>query len=676
MGVLADVERILAVKDQFYHAAETGNLESLKSVIFEHTRDGVLDPHLYAPSAVWHAIRGNTPNTCEVLDFLWPHFSQSEVDDEQWDSWLRLAVQQNQRDVVAYLLPKYPTKNFSEIITLATQLKKPETLSLLLANTTAFDAIRGIDEFTSIGADEEMAQIWLPYLSQEHIDHALVLSATKKTPEVVKALAPLCSAEVCEQAILEAFFSELNCLDCVAMLRPFVGTLSLYGVYSDLSSWEKRRYTKETLALLPMIDVNRWNGLAPQEAHTGDVVKLFYPHCNPYQIQGLLRIKHYAHYPYNWTDAIAEDERTADTERLEQLRQMKTDAQPILDFVQAVKDGNSSYIASAAVDDDTVNGAFVMSMKWNNDSPKHLLARGICNETMWGALMEAIEHKSPHLLWLIDQYEYAQCPKRKIYAKIVANKLLNKRLFGVYTQMTPMFSHLNTTQLALRRAYSKSAKAVQTVLQNTPPPLEILQYLFDNGHYRWMAHVVSEHPQVNYLPTLQKVVVGGGPWGSQATQHKREKILNLLCSQHLKQHPEDLEKILDFSIEKNCASIVSFLLPQADEVLRAQLFVTAASTTCFFDNLFSTQYSTEIYTKAMLQGVFYGRNICIDKLWEYADVEKVHTQVREGGYTNQYMLYFYQRLDEQHTREHQRHLLIEAVGHTTRTDLPEVGRRI
>lgn len=78
----------------------------------------------------------------------------------------------------------------------------------------------------------------------------------------------------------------------------------------------------------------------------------------------------------------------------------------------------------------------------------------------------------------------------------------------------------------------------------------------------------------------------------------------------------------------------------------------------------------------MLQAVFYGRNLCVDKLWEHADVDKVHTQIREGGYTNQYMLYFYQRLDEQHTREQQRQLLIEAVGQTPRTDLPEVGRRI
>jgi len=675
MGVLADVERILAVRDQFYEAAETGDLGVLMSLISEHTHDSKLDPHLYVPSAVWHAIRGNTPNTCEVLDFLWPHFSQSEVDYQQWDSWLRLAVQQNQGDVVAYLLPKHPTSNFSEIISLATQLKKPETLSLLLANTTAFDAHKGIDEFTSIGADDEMAQIWLPYLTQEQIDHALILSATEKTPEVVKVLAPLCSAEVCEQAILEAFFSELNCLDCVAMLRPFVGTLSLYGVYSDLSSWEKRRYTKETLALLPMIDVNRWNGLAAQEAYTGDVVKLFYPRCNPYQIQGLLRIKHYAHYPYNWTDAIAEDERTADTERLEQLRQMKTAAQPILDFVQAVKDGNISYIASAAVDDDTVNGAFVMSMKWNNDSPKHLLARGICDETMWGALMEAIEHKSPHLLWLIDQYEYAQCPKRKIYAKIVANKLLKKRLFGVYTQMIPMFSNLNTIQLALWQAYSKSAKAVQTVFQNTPPSFEILRHVFDKGYYHWMAYLVSAYPQVNYFSFLQQVVEKG-PLVSQALQHKRDKILKLLCSHHLKHHPEDLEKILHFSIGKNCVSIVSFLLPQTDEAQRAQLFVTAASTTCFFDNLFSTTYSTEIYTKAMLQAVFYGRNICMDKLWEHADVEEVHTEIYHNGYTNSLMLYFYQRLDEQHTREQQRQLLIEAVGQPPRTDVPEVGRRI
>jgi len=635
MGVLANAQQMLRSKKEFWQAAKKGDLLFPCLEMGEHQRQ-----------------------------------KQSQY---EWGWWYS-SIYMNKLDAIEFLTLKYPAKDHSEEISQAIRYKRSAILSLLLANTTHFDAKQAIDLFTNSEYPSTLAQIWIPYLTQEEIDWALVLSATKKSSEIVKVLAPLCSMAVCEHAILEALVSEHDCGECIEILRPFVGESALYGVYREFAR-KQTRSTEETLAILPMIDVNRWNGVVTHNAYTCDIVKLLYSHCNPYQTQGLLSIKHDSKMACQWTKVIVEDEQNADPHRMEQLRQMKRDAQPTLDFVQAVKEGNVSYIASAAVDEDTVNGAFVMSMLWGNDSPKHLLARGIWDESMWGALLEAIDHKSPHLLWLIDQYDYIQCPKRKIYAKIVAEKLLNKRLFGVYTQMTPMFSNLNTIQLALWQAYSKSAKAVQTVFQNTPPSFEILRHVFDKGYYHWMAYLVSAYPQVNYFSFLQQVVEKG-PLVSQALQHKRDKILKLLCSHHLKHHPEDLEKILHFSIGKNCVSIVSFLLPQTDEAQRAQLFVTAASTTCFFDNLFSTTYSTEIYTKAMLQAVFYGRNICMDKLWEHADVEEVHTEIYHNGYTNSLMLYFYQRLDEQHTREQQRQLLIEAVGQPPRTDVPEVGRRI
>lgn len=661
MGLLANAQQILTDQQRFYRAAKAGVLTSVKEFIAQYTINGAVEPHLVVAEAIWRAIEGNSANTCEVLDFLFPFLDMGETQREQslkheW-CWWHSAVQTNKRDVIAFLILKYPAKDFSEEISWAIRYKRSEILSLLLANTTKFDTKQAMDLFTNSEYPSNLAQIWIPYLTQEETDRALVLSATKKSPEVVKVLAPLCSAAVCEHAILEALVSEHDCWECIDILRPFVGTSALYGVYRGFS--QKTRSTKETLAILPMIDVNQWNGVVIQNACTFDEIKLFYPHCNPYQIQGLLSIKKDIEMAGHWTHAIEEDEQNADTHRMEQLCQMKCDAQPVLDFIQAVKDENSSYLFSAAVDNDTVNGAFVMSMLWDNDSPKHLLSRGISNESMWGALLEAIDHKSPHLSWLIAQYDYAHCAKRKIYAQTLANKLLTKRLFDVYAHMSMVFSHTDTIALALSYVQKNQMKAVHTILNASAPIDSILEQLLEKGCYRVIKMIVENYPSLNYFPAI-KIGLNQKWRGSNFVQQQRHKTLCLLGEQHIKTHPQDLAALLNYLVEQYVEDLLG-LLPYADDALRAQLFITSAHNNYYFDTLFSTHYSSDIYTKAMMNAARYGKSTCVDQLWEHTDVDDTHACMLKKGRTTPATKYFYQRLDEQHSREKQRRLLLEAV---------------
>lgn len=661
MGLLANAQQILIDQQKFYRAAKTGDLPTVKEFIAQYTINGAVEPHLVVAEAIWRAIEGDISNTCEILKFLFSFLNMGETQREQhlkheW-CWWKAAVQTNKRDVIAFLISKCPGGDFSEYIYWAIRYKRSEILSLLLANTTKFDTTQAMDLFTNSEYPSNLAHIWIPYLTQEETDRALVLSATKKSPEVVKVLAPLCSAAVCEHAILEALVSEHDCWECIDILRPFVGTSALYGVYREFS--QKTRSTKETLAILPMIDVNQWNGVVIQSACTFDEIKLFYPRCNPYQIQGLLSIRNASETACHWTHAIEEDEQHADTQRMEQLRQMKCDSQPTLDFIQAVKDENSSYIFTAAVDDDTVNGAFVMSMLWDNDSPKHLLSRGISNESMWGALLEAIDHKSPHLSWLISQYDYAHCPKKKVYAQILANKLLTKRLFDVYAHMSTVFSHVDTIALALSYVQKNQMKAVHTVLNECAPTDTILKHLLEKGCYRVIKMIVENYPSLNYFPAI-KIGLNQRWWGSNFVQQQRYKTLCLLGEQQIKTHPQDLAPLLHYLVEQSVEDLLG-LLPYADDALRAQLFITSARKDYFFDTLFSPHYDSDIYTKAMKNAARYGRNTCVDQLWEHTDVDDTHACMLKKGRTTPATKYFYQRLDEQHAREKQRRLLLEAV---------------
>jgi len=460
--------------------------------------------------------------------------------------------------------------------------------------------------------------------------------------------------------MLEALGSEHDCGVCIEILRPFVGKSALYGVYREFAQ-KQTRSTEETLAILPMIDVNRWNGVVTHNAYTCDIVKLLYSHCNPYQTQGLLSIKHASETACQWTNVIVEDEQNADPHRMEQLRQMKHDAQPILDFVQAVKDGNISYVTSACVDANTINGAFVMSMLWDNDSPKHLLARGIWDESMWGALLEAIDHKSPHLLWLIEQYDYIQCPKSKIYAQMVANKLLTKRLFEVYNRMSMMFSYIDTNALALSYSCKNQMKAVHTVLKGSPPADDILEHLLKNGRYRLMKMIVENYPNLNYFPAI-KIGLNQMMRGSKFIQKQRYKTLCMLGGQQIKTHPQDLAPLLHHLIKLHVVDVDALdLLPYADDELRAQLFITSARNNHYFDSLFSTQYDPDIYTKAMLNAAHYGQTTCVDQLWEHTNLDATHECILKTGEISPAAIYFYQRLDEQRSREQQRQLLLEAA---------------
>lgn len=653
MVVFTDPEHLLNLQATFHLAAQNGDIPNLVQLIAEHTVNGKLNPHFSASRALWHAFVYKNPKVIDVMKTLWPYMQST---DDMVEEFLTHAIQVDQLECVAFLIAKHSTQNFSTALTLATRLQKIDIVKLLLFHTIEKDIQEATQLFISGSQTVDLVQTWLPYLSQENIDQALIESAIKNSPKVVEILAPLCSVEVCEQAIFEAFYSTLNCLDCVDVLRPFVGTVCLYGLYSNLSFSGKRRYTKETLALLPMIDVNRWNGLAAQESYTDDVLKIFYPHCNPYQIQGLLRIKYHFNYPYDWTNAIEEDEQNADTHRMEQLRQMKCDAQPILDFVQAVKDGNTSYIANAEATDNTVNGAFVMSMLWNNESPQHLLHRGVWDDSMWGALLEAIKHKSMHLPWLINQYDYTQCPKRKIYAHFVANMLLNKRLFNVFQQMLPAFSHLDLHALAFTHCYKGRLKAVNTALNNAPPPLSMLRHLIENGHSRWVKLVMKQHPQYDYLPVIEECIRGPKP-GNTFVGQQRGKIIHMLALHQVQQQPEDLENLLHIAIEERDISVIHCLLPLADQKVCAQLLITAVKNNFEYFTFFSQAYDKDIYSQAMVNAAYYGNNECVDNLWAYTDVEDAHTRIYDGGYTNKNCLYFYERLEQ----ERQRCLLMEAV---------------
>jgi len=664
MGVLANAQQILASKKEFGRAAKRGDLTTLKNLIAKYTYNGEIAPHLVVAEAIWRAIEGEISNTCDILDFLFPYLEMGEQQRQQQSQyewcWWYSAVYMNKLDVIEFLTHKYPAKDHSEEISQAIRYKRSAILSLLLANTTHFDAKKAIDLFTNSEYPSTLAQIWIPYLTQEEIDWALVLSATKKSSEIIKVLAPLCSVAVCEHAILEALVSEHDCGVCIEILRPFVGQTALYGVYREFAQ-QQTRSNQETLALLPMLDVNRWNGVVTHNAYTCDTVKLLYSYCNPYQTQGLLSIKHASEMACQWTKVIVEDEQNADPHRMEQLRQMKRDAQPILDFIQAVKDGNISYIASAAVDEDTVNGAFVMPMLWGNDSPKHLLARGIWDESMWGALIEAIDHKSPHLLWLIEQYDYIQCPKRKIYAQIVADKLLTKRLFEAYDRMSMMFSYIDTNALALSCSYKNQMKAVHTVLKGSPPTDDILEHLLENGRYRLMKMIVENYPDLNYFPAI-KIGLNQIMRGSTFIQNQRYKTLCMLGKQHIKTHPQDLAPLLHHLIKLRVVDVDALdLLPYADDDLRAQLFITSARTDYNFDSLFSTQYDPDIYTKAMMNAAYYGQTTYVDQLWEYTDLDATHACILETGEISPAAIYFYQRLDEQRSREQQRELLLEAA---------------
>ena len=301
-----------------------------------------------------------------------------------------------------------------------------------------------------------------------------------------------------------------------------------------------------------------------------------------------------------------------------------------------------------------------MSMLWDNDSPKHLLARGIWDESMWGALLEAIDHKSPHLLWLIDQYDYIQCPKSKIYAQIVADKLLSKRLFEVYDRMCMMFSYIDTNALALSYSCKNQMKAVRTVLKGSPPTDDILEHLLENGRYRLMKMIVENYPNLNYFPAI-KIGLNQMMRGSKFIQKQRHKTLCMLGEQQIKTHPQDLAPLLHCLVELDVEDALN-LLPYADDDLRAQLFITSARTDYNFDSLFSTQYDPDIYIKAMMNAAYYGQTTYVDQLWEYTDLDATHACILKTGEISPAAIYFYQRLDEQRSREQQRELLLEAAG--------------
>ena len=656
MGVLADAKHILQIQDDFFTAIKAGDIRTVRKLIAENTYKGVLNPHLDILEAGCDAIR-NKVRTTTVLKILNLLCACAPPDEKCVERWLDYAIGSKKSKLVEWLLTKHPSADFSNTIANYLYRDSVDILALLLARTTRFDVARSIERFTHAN----VARVWLPYLTQEQIDQALILSATNCAPESVALFAPLCSETVCQTAIFFALKSERNGAACIEVLAPFVKTLTLYGGYTGPEKFKYSRSVAAMAVLSPILDAHRWNWLAMMYMKFADLEHYFYARSNPYQIQGLASILQNPGGPYLWSRAIKEDEETADTARGEQLRQMKTDAQPVLDFVQAVKDGNSSYIASAEVDQNTIDSAFLMSLLWNNESPKHVLRRGVCDETMWAALLEAIERKSPHLSWLIDQYEYAQCPKRKIYAPILGQKLLTQRLFDEYIRLSAVFSHLDTDAKALPFVYNRRVKAVATVLKTASPTFRILDWILFRGRYRLMKSLIAHHPNFDYQSVIEKNIQNL-KCGNAIGRQKKVKILTMLCLHQVKNYPEHLENLLHTSIKGACPEVVSCLLPLADNTVRATLFVTAAEENFEFSTFFSRSYPQDIYTQAMVNAARRGYNQCVDQLWEYTDVDQVHRCIRDNGLTHINMLYFYERLDEHHLRQNLRRLLMQASG--------------
>lgn len=664
MGIVDEAKRFLETKKRFYRLVEQGNVSDLKEFISNQPLP--LDRGFEVGGAIWDAIGADIENTTDVLAVLLPHITQEHF-DYYTPHWLVLATQKNKPDVVTMVLAQCGSVDLSEAVKKAIQVKKSEILQLLVAHGARFDGDLAVDEWTHISGKGALVKKWLPHLTQLQRERALVLAATNKAPEVVAVLAPHCSQQACQKAVLAALRSDLNCLDCVDILQPFAGTTYIGGVYTKF----ERLYSLEpVVAVLPLVDIKRWSYIFARFVSTKEQAAILYPLVNPYVVRDLVKIQTRPYGRYReWDERLTHDERTATAERARQLSEMKTTAAPIVAFAQAAKDGDIAQlnILRASVDDDTVNAVFLMSVLWNNGSATHLFDDGIWEETLWMALRDAIEHNSPLLQWLITAFDFAHSPSKELYADTLARMLLKQRNFATYTQLVGVFSEINTKPILSMCVYANSIKAVDTILQNTPPPQWFVSTLLWNGKHRWIKHILKMHSAVDYFEAIEKNIKRIGS-NSIAKTQRMIKSLQSICLHHAQLHPASAAIMLYRAVENHSNDLIAHLLPLVGETDRDHCFIAAAGNNNHFETFLSPRYSDQTYAWAMFNAAVRGRNDCVDKLWDYTDVDNVYQIFQHMGHINEKALYFYQRLEDQQLREQQRCLLMDVVVHETSVD--------